>query len=253
MALIIGTVSILGYFFIAEEFPPRQTPEAASSCSKPTSFATWHEPFTTAAANPLAPNPIPVPNNLTALFSLFSEMTVQMNSTLPPSNHSEVVTESFWRLGPSVVDGRQTTAVNFTSITNGSPRSGVVEYAKDGSVAGVSMSKGQASTDPDTDASVLTVPFSNYIFVNTLFSSENEKVFSELHPMGTITQSFGGVTMNVTTFSNMVLGKYVTVSFGRVPGSDYYLLTCFGFYPAFGLTGLGTYGTTWRLVSATRG
>jgi len=199
-------------------------------------------------------NPLYLPSNSTQVFKLFSAMTIQLSSTTSSSNQPEVFNLDFKKVGTAVVNGVQTTKYNFTySGSTGSNSTITLFYADNGTV--VSASVGGTMLN-GTNAHIIAAGaldiFNLFLGYNGYF--QNPAYYSELTPTGTSSQTFGQVTMQVTSYTasavNFAGNQYgsVQVSIGKLPGSSFSMVV---YFKATGTTAQGTGTGTYQLISAT--
>src|SRR5271157_1562095 len=119
--LIVAAAGATAYFLYASPAPSQgQTTGAMTSSTylPPTSATSSQMAGTTTAETSMASSAtstsgsVYLPTNSTAIFRIFSAMTVQLSST--GTNHSEVSTMSYRKVGTQVINGVPATEMNFT-------------------------------------------------------------------------------------------------------------------------------------------
>jgi hypothetical protein len=259
--LIVAAGGITGYFLLTSRGPSSaQTTGAMTSSTylPPTTSVSSQmaetSNTTTAISATSSVNSLYLPSNSTQIFGLFSAMTIQLSATSSSSNQTEGTTMSFQKVGSEVVNGVPTTEVNFTYSSNtGSNSSIALFYASNGTV--VSASVGgmmfNGTNARPISSGVLDI-FNLFLGYNGYF--QNPAYYSQLAPTGTSTQTFGQVTMDVTTYTatSVTFGgnSYgsVTVSIGKLPSSNYSMVV---YFKASGTTAQGSGTATFQLISAT--
>jgi hypothetical protein len=191
----------------------------------------------------------------------FSQMTIlySTNSAGGGQNSAGNSTVSFAVVGHPTVSGTSTTEVNFTLSTSSSGGGGSTNQTAlayldgSGSVVLLTM-QGQNFTSQEAQAvgSALTAPFTAYLSYSD-FPVTYQSAFVNFHSSGPTTQTYGHLTMPVTTYTatSAALGGFngqVTLQIGQPPGKHFQMLA--------GLTESGTQaGTTFdltmKLISAT--
>jgi len=257
--IIVAIAGVAGYFLLTQ--PASVTSQAntggpSTTYSSPTTSAMMSETTgsITATSAATSVNPLYLPTNSTQIFKLFSAMTIQLSSTSSSSNQPEVFTMGFQKVGSKVVNKVPTTEYNFTySSSTGSNSSITLFYASNGTV--ISASVGGTMFN-GTEASSFTAGtlyvFNVFLGYNGYF--QNPAYYSELAPTGTSTQTFGSVTMDVTSYTASAVtfggNQYgsVSVSIGKLPGTNYSMVV---YFKATGTTSQGTGTGTFQLISAT--
>jgi len=172
--------------------------------------------------------------NFTSLISLFSSVSIEY---VPQQNLTW--TSSYNPIGNFIVNGTQTTGIKITDNQS----SILAYYDKNYDV--VMVNDGRCDTTGFQAEGALKYSFAIGIFALYFEMEGDFKTMmqnSELNVVGTSTQKFGNVTMNVTTY-NAPKGVFeglqqndVTISMGRVAGTNSQVLvfdSIPGFYMKF--------------------
>jgi len=259
--LIVAAAGATAYFLYASPAPSQGPTTGAMTSSTylpPTTAASSQMASTTAAMSTTetstASTAFSLPTNETAFLKLFSAITVQLSSSNGTSNGAQVETISYRTIGSQVVSGVPTTEVNFTySSGSGSANTIALFYANNGTVVAV-MVGGQTLTGAYAQDAALGVTSVFNLFLNYNNYFNNPGYNSQLSYSGTSTQTFGSVTMDVTTYTassvvfNGITSTGVTISFGKVPNSNYSMVV---YLKGTATSAKGTVTGTWQLISAT--
>jgi len=260
--IIVAIAAVAGYFLLTQPasvttqsngtYPQSSTSAMMSETSAMSSAMS--SGATTAMSETTSVNPLYLPSNSTQIFSLFSAMTIRLSGTSSTSNGTQTETMAFQKVGTKNIGNLATTVYNFTySSKSGSNESITLYYASNGTVVSASVGGTMFNgTDARGFSSAVLGIFNVFLGYNSYF--QNPAYYSELTPTGTSTQTFGQVTMDVTsytasavTFNGNEYGS-VSVSIGKLPGSNLSMVTYFN---ASGTTSQGTGTGTFQLISAT--
>jgi len=258
--IIVAVAAVAGYFLLTQ--PTSVTTQtngaggATTTYSQPTTSAMMSETTgaTTATSAATSVNPLYLPSNSTQIFSLFSAMTIRLSGTSSSSNGTQTETMAFQKVGTKNFGNVATTVYNFTySSQTGSNESITLYYASNGTVVSASVGGTMFNgTYAQSFSSAVLGIFNVFLGYNGYF--QNPTYYSELTPTGTSTQTFGQVTMDVTSYSASAVtfngNEYgsVSVSIGKLPGSNFSMVV---YFSATGTTSKGTGTGTFQLISAT--
>jgi hypothetical protein len=268
--IIVAVAAVAGYFLLTQPtsvttqtngggtttYSPPSTSAMMSETTGATTSAMMSETMgsTTATSAATSVNPLYLPSNSTQIFSLFSAMKFQLSATSSSSNQPQTYTMGFQKIGSKVINSVPTTEYNFTY--NGGAGSNTtisLFYASNGTIIsaleGGTMING---TNAKLVSNAVLYVFDIFLGYNGYF--QNPTYYSQLTPTGTSTQTFGQVTMDVTSYSASAVtfngNQYgsVSVSIGKLPGTNYSMVV---YFKASGTTTAGTGSATFQLISAT--
>lgn len=220
----------------------------SSSTSKSSSVSS------TATGAMLSSIPEPI-STAPALFGNFSQLTMQIAFT----NGSTVsnVTYSYSVVGHPTINGTQLTEVSFAiADSQGNNTQLTVYYDSNYSAVMVTM-YGQNVTGfaAEIGGSFLLVYTQIFPNIQNEIGLNSTGILPYLQMVGTKTQTFGNLQMEVTTYAisdfnysgNVI--KSATISIGTIPGSAFSMLT--SIYSNYVVNGTD-YSISFQLVSATR-
>lgn len=254
--IIVAIAGVAGYFLLTQ--PSSVTTQtnvggpSTTYYSQTTSAMMSETTAATSAATSV--NPLYLPSNSTQIFTLFSAMKIQLSGSSSSSNGTQTETMAFQKVGTKNIGNIATTEYNFTySSGKGENSSLALFYASNGTVVSVLSDGTMLNGTTARYASVGVLEIFN-IFFNYNGYFQNPAYYSELTPTGTSTQTFGQVTMDVTSYTASAVAfngnQYgsVSVSIGKLPGTNYSMVV---YFKATGTSTEGTGTGTFQLISAT--
>ncbi len=229
--------------------PGGTTTTQTSSTSSTISTTATSAQTSSATAAPL------VINGAANVLGNFSQMHVQYSSY--NSSESNTADVSFFTVGHPVVNGIQTTEVNETLASSGtsgnSTTSFLMYFDHNWNITMVTVS-GYNFTGPQAQA--FSFAFYGFFTMFGTYSSIWTDYYSDFSVVSTGPQTFGSVTMQVTTYSaNSIAYQGVqygsfSLSVGQIPNTGFSMMTKWSSTVSY--SSGSSYTATYELISATR-
>lgn len=192
------------------------------------------------------------------LFGNFSQMTMMFSSENKSSGLVDNATWSFQVMGKETINGSQLTIVNYTISYTGQSEgnySAVVYFDSGWNVTMINMD-GQNYSGMMADAFIapFSAMFTSFFSYQQEYAS-NPALFSQFFQVSTQSQNFGGLSMQVTTYSasNIVTSnatvQSASLGIGQVPNTNFSILTYFHIDESIGTQQMSY---TLALISASR-
>jgi hypothetical protein len=241
----------------------QQTTSSSHSSSSSSSSAVSQTSSSSQASTSLSTTtsanlPLSAISNTKNLFGNFSQMTMMFSSENKSSGVVYNATWSFHVMGTATINGTQLRIVNYTLSSTGQSSgnySAIFYYNPDWNVTMITM-EGQNYTGTMANAftGLFSVMFVSFFSYQQEYAA-NQNIFSQFVQVSTHSQNFGGVTMQVTTYtaSNIVTAnatiQSASLGIGQIPNTALSILTYVHFDESVGSQQLSY---TLALISATR-